>query len=61
MGTRSGFVVDAVGGVDGFVSFTDEFYDGTFVVFPAVDEPLHDAYDDDDEEGDNAVVWCWDC
>lgn len=55
--TPPNFVVEVVGGVDGFFSLADEFQDGAFVVFAAVDKPLHYAYDDDDEECDDAVVW----
>lgn len=51
------FVVEVVGRVDDFVSFPDELDDGPFVVLPAVDEPLHHADDDDDEECYDAVVW----
>lgn len=54
--TRS-LVVEVVGSVDCFLSFADQFDDGTFVVSAAVDVPLHHAYDDDDEEGYDAVVW----
>ena len=55
--TFSTFIIQVVGGVDGLFSLADQFYDGTFVVFAAVDKPLHNAYDDDDEEGDDAVIW----
>lgn len=40
-----------------FVSAADELDDGTLVVLAAVGEPLHHADYDDDEEGDDAVVW----
>lgn len=50
------FVVEVIGRVDDFVSVADELDNGSLVVLPTVDEPLHYADDDDDEEGYDAVV-----
>ena len=54
---RALIVVKIIGRVDDFVSVADELDDGSFVILPAVHEPLHHADDNDDEEGHDAVVW----